>query len=107
MIYFFITWIVGEVLSVLARKFDVKQRKDKKLESIEGTPPDLVNPPVGCPFADRCKYAMKICHQQMPEETKLSETHLCRCHLLDPECPYPRISLAFKGAKKREETNGQ
>lgn len=86
---------------------NAKQRKDKKLESIEGTPPDLVNPPVGCPFADRCKYAMKICHQQMPEETKLSDTHSCCCHLLDPECPYPRISLSSKGAKKREDIYGK
>ena len=51
------------------------QRKDRELDSIEGTPPDLVNPPKGCPFADRCPYAMKVCHEQFPEETALSEIH--------------------------------
>ena len=67
-------------------------RKDKKLESIDGTPPDLVKPPVGCPFADRCKHCMQICKDYLPEETQLSESHSCRCWLLDPECPQPRIS---------------
>ena len=77
------------------------QRKDRELDSIEGTPPDLVKPPKGCPFADRCPYAMKVCHEQFPEETALSEVHSCRCFLLDPDCPYPRISLAEKGAPAR------
>ena len=69
------------------------QRKDKELDSIEGTPPDLVKPPVGCPFADRCKYAMKVCKEYLPEETELSGNHKCRCWLLDPECPHQRLSL--------------
>ena len=33
----------------------------QKLVSIEGTPPDLICPPEGCPFAERCKHCMKIC----------------------------------------------
>jgi oligopeptide transport system ATP-binding protein len=70
------------------------ERKDKKLESIEGTPPNLVNPPKGCPFADRCKYAMQVCKEHLPEESSLSESHKCRCWLLDSDCPYPRLSLS-------------
>ena len=77
------------------------QRKDRDLDSIEGTPPDLISPPAGCPFADRCPYAMKVCRDHMPEETLLSGEHRCRCHLLDPECPFPRISLEAKGAPVR------
>ena len=78
-----------------------RYQKERDLESIEGMPPDLVSPPPGCPFADRCPYAMKVCHELLPEETSLSEHHTCRCHLLDPECPYPRISLEEKGAPAR------
>ena len=78
-----------------------RYQKERELESIEGMPPDLVSPPPGCPFADRCPYAMKVCHELLPEETSLSEHHTCRCHLLDPECPYPRISLEEKGAPVR------
>ncbi|MDR1019978.1 MAG: ABC transporter ATP-binding protein [Synergistaceae bacterium] len=62
-------------------------RKNEPLKSIEGTPPDLVNPPAGCPFTDRCEYAMRVCKDRLPPESALSETHLCRCWMLDPECP--------------------
>jgi oligopeptide transport system ATP-binding protein len=79
------------------------QPKDKKLDSIEGTPPDLLKPPVGCPFADRCKYAMQICKDHAPEETSLSETHKCNCWLLDPDCPYPRLSKSKYKSESREE----
>ena len=42
-------------------------KKDKeKLIPIDGTPPDLVNPPTGCPFYARCEFAMKICKEQEP-----------------------------------------
>jgi oligopeptide transport system ATP-binding protein len=61
--------------------------KNEPLRSIEGTPPDLVDPPAGCPFTDRCEYAMRVCKDHMPPESALSETHLCRCWMLDPECP--------------------
>ena len=39
------------------------------LASIEGTPPDLLKPPAGCPFCTRCKYCMPICQGEMPEST--------------------------------------
>ena len=67
-----------------------RRDKDVPLKSIEGTPPDLLNPPAGCPFADRCEYAMKVCKEHMPEKYDLSEKHYCRCFLLDPECPYKK-----------------
>jgi peptide/nickel transport system ATP-binding protein len=35
--------------------------RDVKLTAIPGTPPNLKNPPSGCRFADRCKYAQKLC----------------------------------------------
>ena len=57
------------------------------LKSIEGTPPDLVTPPLGCPFTDRCEYAMQVCKDHLPPEHELSKNHLCRCWLLDPQCP--------------------
>src|SRR3712207_7409094 len=45
----------------------------RSLYSLGGTPPDLVKPPVGCPFADRCEYCMDICKEMMPEVSKISE----------------------------------
>ena len=37
-----------------------------RLVSIEGSPPDLVAPPVGCAFADRCSLATDECRESMP-----------------------------------------
>ncbi len=58
-----------------------------RLSPIPGTPPDLIAPPPGCPFAPRCKHAMNICVSGMPEKTKLSPTHSVRCFLLDAGAP--------------------
>ncbi len=63
------------------------QDKDVKLASIEGTPPDLFKPPVGCPFADRCDYAMQICKDQMPEVSEVAAGHTCSCWLMHPDAP--------------------
>ena len=58
--------------------------RSEPLHSIEGTPPDLYIPPKGCPFYDRCDKAMKICKDNMPDETLHSETHKSRCWLNHP-----------------------
>ena len=47
---------MGLLQSVPNPKSDVKE----KLTPIEGQPPDLLRAPTGCPFAARCKYAMKF-----------------------------------------------
>lgn len=53
----------------------------EKLETIEGAPPNMINPPKGCPFAQRCKERMDICETAFPEESKLSECHEACCWL--------------------------
>ena len=53
----------------------------KKLESIEGVVPDLINPPSGCRFHPRCKHAMPICSAQEPRLEAVDEGHLVSCHL--------------------------
>lgn len=57
------------------------------LYSIHGTPPDLLKPPDGCPFATRCEYAMAACKKAMPEAVELSGTHRVRCWLKHPNAP--------------------
>ena len=59
----------------------------EKLESIPGTPPDLLDPPKGDPFAPRNKYAMKIDAQMKPPFFKVSETHQAATWLLHPDAP--------------------
>src|SRR5699024_8425444 len=57
--------------------------KEKKLISIDGTPPDLFSPPVGCPFVARCSFAMEVCDHVYPEQTELSSIHQVNCWLQD------------------------
>ena len=60
-----------------------EEDSDKPLTPIPGSPPDLLSPPKGCPFVDRCEKAMKICKEYMPVDSKFSETHVCSCWLCD------------------------
>lgn len=39
---------------------------ESRLTSIDGSPPDLVDPPAGCPFAARCPLVIEQCRQAMP-----------------------------------------
>lgn len=55
--------------------------EEEDLQPIPGSPPDLLNPPKGCPFVDRCDKAMRICKDYMPDETVFSDTHKSRCWL--------------------------
>ncbi len=55
--------------------------KKEKLTPIPGSPPDLLKPPAGCPFVDRCSEAMRICKTQMPPASRYSKTHTCSCWL--------------------------
>ena len=59
----------------------------KTLESIPGTPPDLLDPPKGDPFAPRNKYAMKIDVEKKPPFFKVSEGHYAATWLLAPGAP--------------------
>lgn len=61
--------------------------ESKHLEAIPGTPPDLLDPPKGDPFAARNPYAMKIDTQQQPPFFKVSDTHYAATWLLHPDAP--------------------
>lgn len=57
------------------------------LQSIPGTPPDLLNPPKGDAFAARNAYALDIDHEEEPPMFKVSETHYAATWLLDDRAP--------------------
>lgn len=54
-----------------------------KLIPIEGNPIDLLNPPKGCPFAQRCDHCLKVCINYLPPYTQVSTNHFAACWLLD------------------------
>lgn len=57
------------------------------LSAIPGTPPDLLEPPVGDAFAARSDYAMKIDTEKEPPFFKVSDTHYAATWLLHPDAP--------------------
>ncbi|WP_213990067.1 ABC transporter ATP-binding protein [Sodalis sp. dw_96] len=50
------------------------------LQSIEGTPPSLLNLPAGCSFHPRCPYSTEVCRQQVPPLIRLSDNRQVACH---------------------------
>jgi len=53
-----------------------------EMVSIPGQPPDLLEPPVGCVFHPRCKYAMEICRKKEPVYFEFKKGHFVSCHLI-------------------------
>jgi peptide/nickel transport system ATP-binding protein len=53
----------------------------ERLEAIPGTVPSLLDPPPGCRFAQRCKFAMETCRQAMPPLKQVGPGHFVRCVL--------------------------
>lgn len=66
------------------------------LYALNGTPPDLIKPPVGCPFAARCEYCMQICLDQMPEVTHVEDQHEVSCWLKHPMAPEVNVPEALR-----------
>lgn len=74
-------------LGLLESLPSVGTEKGEKLSSIPGTPPNLLNPPVGCEFAARCKYCMQVCLDHRPEPFDVSDNHTSSCWLHHSSCP--------------------
>jgi peptide/nickel transport system ATP-binding protein len=66
----------------LANAFPNLQEPDKPLISIEGSPPDLVEPPIGCRFAERCPFKIGRCETEEPLLTEVEQGHFSACHRL-------------------------
>ncbi len=45
----------------------LNDQRGLKLNPIGGQPPDLLNPPAGCPYAPRCPKVQSKCRQERPE----------------------------------------
>jgi len=85
----------------------------ERLETIPGTPPNMIYPPKGDAFALRSKYAMKVDFEKEPPFFKVSDTHYAATWLLHPDAPkvqMPKIveqriinSLKNKDVEKKGE----
>jgi oligopeptide transport system ATP-binding protein len=53
--------------------------REARLTSIDGLPPDLIDPPPGCPFEPRCLYALDMCKTARPELELVAPRHRAAC----------------------------
>ena len=68
--------------------------EDRKLATIPGSPPSLIEPPAGCPFHPRCPYVFDKCKAEVPLLVKTGNESEASCFLL--EGSMPRHSLKSK-----------
>ena len=64
-------------------RIDLDSEHKTRLEAIGGSVPILINPPVGCRFAPRCKFAMNVCTEKEPLLREIVPGHRMACHLGD------------------------
>lgn len=62
---------------------DPKISRSRRRMPLEGDVPSPINPPPGCRFKQRCRYAMPICSEADPELKEVGPGHWCACYLLD------------------------
>lgn len=64
---------------------DIMGKRGKKLTPIPGTIPSLIDPPTGCVFHPRCRFAQDVCSKVVPPEAKVEEEHFSACLFWDSE----------------------
>lgn len=74
-------------MGLIASIPSINQDKSRRLQPIPGSPPDMVHPPKGCPFAPRCPHACRVCLEELPPMYTVSEGHASRCHWLAADAP--------------------
>lgn len=62
---------------------DPSYSKDNKRIKLEGEVPSPINPPSGCKFRTRCRYAMDVCSVEAPQLKDIDNEHYVACHLMD------------------------
>ena len=61
--------------ALLAALPRIDRRRDRRLRSIPGAPPNLLVEPKGCPFAARCELVFDRCREEMPPLIQIASNH--------------------------------
>lgn len=77
----------------------VDYEEKQALITIEGSIPDMTNPPKGCAFCSRCPYAMNICNEYEPPKTEFAEGHEVCCWLMDGRADLSGVPEAIRRQK--------
>lgn len=70
-------------LGLFAARPGLHTAKGRRLATIPGTVPELVDLPKGCPFAGRCAWTIPACDAQVPPPVQVAPGHHARCIRLD------------------------
>src|SRR5690606_19011405 len=73
----------------LTNAFPTLEGAQRDLISIPGTPPNLLDPPAGCRFAERCPFAEEKCRLEEPPMHPAGADRLTKCH-------YPERAEEFR-----------
>ena len=60
-------------------RVDLAAARKHRLETIAGSVPKLINPPEGCRFAARCRFAVDECSRAQPELREIEAGHKVAC----------------------------
>jgi oligopeptide transport system ATP-binding protein len=66
-------------LALLGALPRVDRRRDQRLKSIPGAPPNLLVAPPGCPFAPRCEFVIEKCRHENPALMQVDKDHYSAC----------------------------
>jgi len=62
-------------------RIDTSTERKTRLEAIGGVVPSLLEPPPGCRFAPRCRFATEVCWQAVPPLREVEAGHKVACVL--------------------------
>jgi len=87
----------------LLRAFPSLHGPRKRLAGIPGTPPDLLSPPPGCPFLERCLDGTEKCKEievrLLPVRTSADPRHQTACPFILPDQPDDEGGTPGDGAR--------
>jgi oligopeptide/dipeptide ABC transporter ATP-binding protein len=66
-------------IGLLASVPRLDEPRKMRLAPIEGQPPDLIAPPAGCGFCERCSQAIPACQTLRPPLTRVGPDHYAAC----------------------------
>lgn len=58
-------------------------KRADQLHTIPGTVPDLIDPPSGCRFNERCPRVLDVCRDTLPAPVEVARDHWTACHWVD------------------------
>ncbi len=66
-------------------------RSDEPFSYIPGSPPNLIDPPSGCPFHPRCPLVGDICRKVVPPYSPYGGDHFAACHMIGTKSQVAQI----------------